>query len=93
MSTHTPSPWVLRGKSSFEEHTIVVYAQDPAIRQSAVAYVFEHPDFDGDMLVIQYAPDMLAALKSLVDIGEQITVEKIVKARRIIAKVEAPTHG
>lgn len=59
-------------------------------------------DFEGDAILAMVAPELLAALKALVDrdltylsgkvMGDQITYEEVKAAREAIKKAEGPTN-
>ena len=64
--SHTPGPWVIRGKSPLDEYTYVILPTDS--RLPKVADVFESDPAVGmaDAMLIASAPDLFEAAKHAV---------------------------
>ena len=81
----TPGPWTVGARRE-----ILGQAFDQSAKYICDKVRGGSPEAaDANARLIAAAPDLLAALKSLADIGERVTADKIQVARAAIAKATA----
>ena len=82
--THTPGPWTVRATPESSNQDFIVCAG-----RHQIAPVQYSENSEADATLIAAAPDLLAALRSLLDALPSATTHPAIKtARAAIAKVE-----
>lgn len=78
--SRTPGPWYV--VSSAGQFWI------EAAGSTSIAHVMPIRGGEANAELLAAAPDLLATLKALADVGEDMTIEKLAAARAAIAKAE-----
>lgn len=94
MSKHTPGPWRVGNLGSYDAHTDEPYrnvwagegAEATVVARAVRAAGSMTNDVDEDARLIAAAPDLLAALKALVEDQRDASLPVLIQAREAIDK-------